>query len=189
MIEVRAMRMNDVPRLSEIDPGFVSDSVLEVRKSGSGLNTGWQLVERRLATPFDKGRRYHLLESDLAEIRERMAKGRGFHLIALDDSERVAGMLDLALEAWNNTALLWFIMVDNAFRGRGLGRHMFSLAVDYARRHGIRALIIETQSNNVPACRFYAALGCELVGLNDIFYSNEDLEQEEVALFWAYRLE
>jgi len=189
MIEIRTMRMEEVPRLSEIDPGFVSDSVLEVRKSGSGLSTGWQLVERRLATPFDKGRRYDLRESDLAEIRERMEKGSGFHLIALDDRDRVAGMLDLAVEAWNNTAHLWFLLVDNAFRGRGLGRHMFDLAIDYARRHGIRAITIETQSNNVPACRFYDAIGCELVGLNDIFYSNEDLEQEEVALTWAYRLE
>ena len=98
-------------------------------------------------------------------------------------------MLDLVVEAWNNTAHLWFLLVDRAFRCKGLGRRMFDLAIDYARRHSIRAITIETQSNNVPACRFYAAMGCDLVGLNDIFYSNEDLEQEEVALFWAYRLD
>jgi ribosomal protein S18 acetylase RimI-like enzyme len=189
MIEIRKMRVGDLPRLSEIDPGFVSDSVLDVRKMGAGLDTGWQLTERRLAEPFDKGRRYDLKESDQAEIRQRMAQGSSLHLIAIDQGGSVAGMLDLALETWNNTAFLWFLLVDRAYRGQGLGRRLFNLAIDHARRLELRALVIETQSNNAPACRFYAAMGCELVGLNDILYSNEDIELGEVALFWAYRLD
>ena len=160
MIEIRNMRVDDLPRLSEIDPNFVSDSVLEIHKSGAGLaGTGWNLAERRLTEPFDKGRRYDLRESDLAEIRGRMEEKPGLHLIALDEDDRVAGMLDLAVEAWNNTAFLWFLLVDRPYRGRGLGRRLFDLAIAYARRLEIRAIVIETQSNNAPACRFYVAMG------------------------------
>lgn len=188
MFEIRAMTVEDISRLSEIDPNFVGDSVLEVQKSGRGMEVTWTLLERRLVKPYDKGRRYDLLESDLADIRRRLEMGKGLELVAVD-AGGIIGMLDLALETWNNTAHLWFILVDRAHRGRGVGRQMFERAIEYARRQGVRAITIETQSNNVPACRYYAAIGCELAGLNDQFYSNEDLEVGEVALFWAFRVD
>jgi len=188
MFKIREMTVEDLPRLSEIDPNFVGDSILEVQKDGRGMEVTWTLVERRLSEPFDKGRRYDLKESDIEDVRRRLEQDKGLYLVA-QDGGRIIGMLDLELEAWNNTAWLWYLLVDKAYRGRGVGRRMFERAIEYARRQGVRAITIETQSNNVPACRFYAAMGCELAGLNDLFYSNEDLEVGEVALFWACRVE
>lgn len=188
MFKIREMTVEDLPRLSEVDPNFVSDSILKVQKSGDGMEITWCLVEHRLSKPFDKGRRYDLKKSDIEDIRRRLEQGKGLYLVA-EDGGQIIGMLDLELETWNNTAWLWNLLVDRAYRGRGAGRRMFERAIAYARRQRVRAIIIETQSNNVPACRFYAAIGCELAGLNDLFYSNEDLELGEVALFWAYRVD
>ena len=113
--------------------------------------------------------------------------GAGLYLVA-EDAGRIVALLDLEHSDWNNAAWLWNILIDRAYRRHGLGRRLFARAVAWARRRGLRAILIETQSNNAPACHFYAALGCDLVGLNDFYYSNEDLELGEVALFWAYRV-
>ena len=59
-------------------------------------------------------------------------------------------------------ALLWDIRVAPALRGRGIGRSLFAAAEAVAVAHGCQELKVETQNVNVAACRFYAAMGCEL---------------------------
>ena len=186
-IEIRPLAPADIPFLTGFDPNFTSDSVLDVHKAGAGLAQSWSLIERRLAEPYDKGRRYDLLQEDLDAIARRLAAGDGLYLVA-EEAGRIIGLLDMERIPWNNSAWLWNLLVDRAHRRQGLGRQLFQRAIDYARQAGLRVILIETQSNNVPACRFYAAMGCELAGLNDVLYSNEDLELGEVALFWAYRI-
>ena len=186
-IALRPLHPTDLPRLSELDPGFDADSVLEVQKAGAGLAVSWRIQERRLPAPSDEGRRYDLLPADLEALRARLTTGDGLYLIA-EDAGRPIGLLDLEHTAWNNTALLWNLLIDRAYRRQGLGRRLFQRAVAWAHRRGLRAIFIETQSNNAPACRFYAAQGCELAGVHDLYYSNADRELGEVALFWACRV-
>ena len=187
MIALRSMTARDLPRLRELDTSFESDAVLELHRAGVGLEVHWSLVERRLAAP-EPGRCYDLLASDLRELGRRLAAGQGLYLVA-EEEGRIVGALDLERTAWNNTAWLWNLLVDRPHRRRGIGRRLFGRAVEYCRRRRVRAILIETQSNNLPACRFYAALGCELAGLNEALYSNQDVERNEVALFWAYRVD
>jgi GNAT superfamily N-acetyltransferase len=187
MAAIRSLCVQDLPRLGELDPNFSAESIIEVCKAGAGLNISWSLRERRLAQPDTQGRRYDLLPADLEELQARLLAGDGLYLVA-EDAGRIIALLDLELSDWNNAAWLWNILIDRAYRRQGLGRRLFARAVAWARQRGLRALLIETQSNNAPACHFYAAQGCDLVGLNDFYYTNEDLELGEVALFWAYRV-
>lgn len=66
------------------------------------------------------------------------------------------------LEGRSDLAALWDIRVASSVRGRGIGRALFQEVAVWARAHGCAELKVETQNINVPACRFYAALGCEL---------------------------
>jgi streptothricin acetyltransferase len=100
----------------------------------------------------------------------------------------LVGLLDLEITRWNNTGFLWNLRVDVAHRGRGLGRALFERGVAWAHERNLRSIVVETQTNNVPACRFYRRLGCRLVGIREEYYTNRDLETGEVALFWAYIL-
>jgi streptothricin acetyltransferase len=185
---IRPMTESDIPRLVEIRPGFVSPTVLAVERTGSGLEVGWRLVERPLAKPFDKGRRYDFDPQEQEDIRQRFRRGDGLHLVVERDG-RLAGILDVIPQEWNNTAWIWNIMLDESIRGRGIGRELFQRAVTWARRQGYRALGLETQTNNVPACKFYAAVGCRVDGLRETFYTNRDVERDEVAIFWVYELD
>ncbi len=184
---IRPMTEADIPHLAEIRPGFVSATVLDVQRIGEGIEAGWRLVERALDHPFDKGAGYDFDRTEQRNILNRLRRGDGLHLVA-EQSGRLIGVLDVVPEEWNSTAWVWNLMLDHDARGRGLGREFFERAASWARRQGYRALIFETQSNNVPACKFYAAMGCTLEGIRTAYYTNEDLERREVALFWAYRL-
>jgi len=184
---IRHMTENDIPRLSEIRPSFVSATVLALERIGSGIEAGWRLVERPLPVPFDKGHGYDFDPQEQANIRQRYRQGNGLHLV-VEWNGRLAGILDAIPQEWNHTVLVWNIMLDEAIRGQGIGRDLFQRAALWARQQGYRALLFETQTNNVPACKFYAAMGCQLEGLRELFYTNEDIERGEVALFWALRL-
>jgi streptothricin acetyltransferase len=178
----------DISRLIQIRPGFVSPTALDVERFGSGLEVGWRLVERPLPEPFDKGRRYDFDETEQGYIRQRFRRGDGLHLV-VEWEGRLAGILDVVPQEWNNTAWIWNIMLDHDIRGRGVGRALFQQAITWARRQGYRALGLETQTNNVPACKFYAAMGCRLEGLRETFYTNHDIARHEVAIFWVYELD
>ncbi|MGQ9849868.1 MAG: GNAT family N-acetyltransferase [Aggregatilineaceae bacterium] len=184
---IRPMTEDDIPALAGIRPGFTSDTVLVVERLGSGIEGGWRLVERRLPVPFDKGSAYDFDANEQARIRQRLQRGDGLHLV-VEWRGRIVGVLDVTPEEWNSTAWVWNLMLDQDVRRRGLGRALFWRAVSWARRQGYRALVFETQTNNVPACRFYAAMGCRLDGLRETLYTNNDLARGEVALFWVYPL-
>ena len=49
--------------------------------------------------------------------------------------------------------------------------------------HQLRVIVCETQSSNVPAIRAYRRLGFVLDAVDLSFYSNEDVAQENVAVF------
>ena len=66
------------------------------------------------------------------------------------------------LEGRSDLAVLWDLRVAPDFRGRGVGRALFFEACSWARDRGCTELKVETQNINAPACRFYAAVGCQL---------------------------
>ncbi len=186
-ILIRPMTESDVPRLPEIHPRFVSPTVLAVEKIGSGIEAGWRLVERPLSRPYDKGHGYDFDINEQAYILRRLRQRTGLHLIA-EQEGRLVGILDAIPEEWNHTVWVWNIMLDESIRGQGVGRDLFQRTADWARQLGYRALVFETQTNNVPACKFYVAMGCELGGIRNSYYTNEDIERGEVAVFWVYKL-
>lgn len=185
---IRPMTEDDIPRLSDMRPGFVSPTVLAVERTGSGLEIGWHLVERPLARPFDKGHKYDFDQNEQANIRQRFQRGDGLHLV-VEWNEHIVGILDVVPQEWNNTAWIWNIMLDTSVRGQGIGRALFERAVTWTRQQGYRALGLETQTNNVPACKFYAAMGCRVDGIRETFYTNQDMARNEVAIFWVYEIE
>jgi GNAT superfamily N-acetyltransferase len=189
MISLRPLQPDDIPKLPQIRPTYTSPTILSVEKRGDGLEIGWQLVERTLPQPFDKGALYNFDEVAQNAIRQRMARpDENYQRVAVDEEiGRLVGLLEVEIHAWNDTAMLWNLMIDLAYRGQGLGRRLWHRAVDFARQAEVRAIMIETQNTNIPACKFYARMGCRLIGINELFYTN-DGQNTEIALFWAYPL-
>ncbi|WP_395674575.1 GNAT family N-acetyltransferase [Inquilinus sp.] len=100
---------------------------------------------------------------------------------------RLCGYILLS-ESWNGYASVDDFAVDRAVRGSGLGTRLMDRAVLWAREQGLPGIRLETQSNNVAACRFYRRYGFGLGGYDEHQYANFPALRAEVALFWYLML-
>lgn len=167
-----------VPIAFEVRERFVAD--------------GQQLTPEPVQPPWVKD--YDALPGEgPASWARRFDLSRWGILSAWVDGERVGGAVVVAgspgidmLEGRTDLALLWDIRVAPAWRGRGVGVTLFQAVERWAMARGATRLKVETQSVNVPACRFYARMGCELGAINRLAYP--DLP-DEVQLLWYKSLE
>lgn len=94
----------------------------------------------------------------------------------------ITGYLELSHEKWNNRLRISNLWVSPDRRRQGIGGALMETAVCAACRKGARALVLETQSCNDPAIRFYRRHGFSLVGLDLTAYSEADRQKKEVRL-------
>lgn len=109
-------------------------------------------------------------------------------LVARAASERVGGAVIAArtqgielLDGRDDVAVLWDLRVRPDLRGHGIGSALFATVEWWAAARGYVRLKIETQNNNVAACRFYASRGCRLVSIDASAYPEFP---EEIRLIW-----
>ena len=186
-LTIRPLTSADVPRLSDIDAEFESDRFLDVEKTVEGLQVSWRLIERPLVPPF-RSTDYGLSRQQREQVGVRLREGDGLYLVA-EDTGRLVALLDVERERWRDTATVRNILIDRSYRRRGLGRELMTRVIVWSRAHGLRGIMLETQTNNLSACRFYQAMGFKLCGIDDHFYSNDDIGVKEVAIFWCYELD
>jgi len=105
------------------------------------------------------------------------------------EGEELLGFVELSRESWNGRMRIANIWVAEERRGQGVGRALMERAVEAARSAGCRAMVLETQSCNDPAIRFYLANGFYLIGLDTTHYSNNDIAEKEVRLEFGRKLD
>ena len=98
-------------------------------------------------------------------------------------SDQVAGQLILRVN-WNRFAWVEGIGVDRDFRRRGIGRALVSRGLQWAKDNKLLGIMLETQDNNVGACRFYESCGFQLTGFDRHLYQASEECRDEIALFW-----
>jgi streptothricin acetyltransferase len=84
---------------------------------------------------------------------------------------------------WNKFAYVEELSVDTEFRGKGVGYALMTRAIEWAKGQGFPGLTLETQDNNVRACKFYEKCGFVLSGFDLYAYKNLD-NPSETALYW-----
>ncbi len=106
---------------------------------------------------------------------------------AILNGEQV-GWLEVGYHKWNNRMRVWEILVKEGFRRKGIGTALMNHAVIVSKEKGARALVLETQTCNVPAISSYLKHGFELVGFDATAYTNQDMDRREVRLELGLRL-
>ena len=84
---------------------------------------------------------------------------------------------------WNKFAYVEELVVDTEFRGKGVGRALMSRAIEWAKHQNFPGITLETQDNNVPACKFYEKCGFVLGGF-DLYAFRNLSNASEIALYW-----
>jgi ribosomal protein S18 acetylase RimI-like enzyme len=185
---IRPMVVSDVERLVEIDSNFESPIYLDVVKEIDGLNVTWRLIQRPFDVPFARTN-FEFDATERKDIRQRFETADGLWLVAESAAaRRLVGVVDVKRENWREAGFVWNIAVDRACRGQGIGYGLMKRVIEWGQCEGLRAIILETQTNNWPACRFYQRFGFQISGIDDHYYTNRDVEKKDVALFWTYEL-
>ena len=180
MLRVVEESPDDLDAYSQISIAFEVRSRFGVEPAGDQFS----LVEEPVPEPWLKDETDPYRPSNLGRHLELTNIGV---LGAYLDGVRVGG----AIVGYDNPGW-WFLdgrrevascpdlRVDPAHRRLGAGRALFEAGATWARQRGCVMLLIETQDTNVPACRFYEAMGCTLHEVRPGFYPDSD----ELCLIW-----
>lgn len=97
---------------------------------------------------------------------------------------KCAGQIVLRRD-WNRYAFIEDIAVAAFARRQGVGTALMERAKEWAAQGGMQGLALETQDNNLAACRFYAKCGFAIGGVNTMLYRNfGGPVADETAVFW-----
>jgi GNAT superfamily N-acetyltransferase len=189
-VVIREEPMDLLNEHANIPIAFTVDRVLEVSIRDDGLG-GITLKEVPVDAPWEKD--YDRITGEDPTRWSKQFDTSNWGLIAAHaGSSRVGGAViafntagvDM-LENTRTIAVLWDLRVRPAIRSSGVGSMLFRRVEEWALRQGCRTLKAESQNINVPACRFYARMGCKLGSINRFAYP--DLP-DETQLVWVKQL-
>ena len=88
---------------------------------------------------------------------------------------------------WNGFAHIDELAVHAPARRHGVAKALLDVAQFWSRKKKLPGIMLETQNNNLGACRLYERCGYVIGGIDHLRYRGIDPNTAEVALFW-YRL-
>lgn len=104
-------------------------------------------------------------------------------------NKKLVGFIEGTIESWHNLFRINNFYVEENSRHLGIGDKLMNKICDYAiTKTQARAFILETESCNVPAITFYKQQGFEMVGLNLMDYTNDDIAEKEVCLEFGKKI-
>ena len=170
-VTIAELREDDGP-FPQLNYSYVTDKHYALHLSHDRESWHVELSLQRLSKSVSKSSVGSLFQDHVDEPRVFVARIQG----------ETVGWMELGLHRWNNRMRIWHLLVKEGQRRRGIGSRLIQHAVDVARDTGVRMLVPETQSCNLPAIDFYLKHGFALLGLDTAAYSNEDVEKGEVRL-------
>jgi ribosomal protein S18 acetylase RimI-like enzyme len=182
MLTIEHLTHVDQSLLQRLITGYETDEIYRVTRSETDALTTFELRLTKLRQPFVK--HYDPPDSTDSTTFQRYAAivQAGYSFAAYDDGQCVALAIGEA-QSWNASFTIWEFHVARSHQGQGIGRSLMETVAAHARGQGARVLVCETQSTNVPAIRFYRALGFVLDGIDLSLYTNQDYPDGEIAVF------
>jgi streptothricin acetyltransferase len=96
---------------------------------------------------------------------------------------KFAGLIKL-ISWWNRFAYIEELVVNPEFRRQGVGRALMGRAIEWAKARHFPGIMLETQNDNVPACKLYESCGFVLSGFDKNLYTATNPDTKEIALYW-----
>jgi N-acetylglutamate synthase-like GNAT family acetyltransferase len=130
----------------------------EVTKSWRKQNGEWMLVDNAYIENWDENRKTEISTRDLPEI----IKNSGFVFGAFDEDKIIgfASIPSTLIGSKKQFLQLEMMLVSLEYRQNGIGRRLFSLCVEAARKTGMKKLYISANSSQ-ETIAFYRAMGCD----------------------------
>jgi GNAT superfamily N-acetyltransferase len=178
------------PLYTLIPSQFLVESISRVEQIDGGYG-GLRLVEEPPDQPFVRD--YDGNGEDNPAAWARAFDLSNWGIFVATKGDQPVGGITIALDGpvfparnlqRSDLAMLWDIRVHPDHKGQGIGTMLFQYAANWARQQGCGQLGLETDSSNVPACKLYAQMGCELGGILKYGYSGVPKVSDYAMLLW-----
>ena len=103
--------------------------------------------------------------------------------------KKLLACIEICPEEWSNRLMVTELWVADELHRQGVGTRLMNLAKERAREQNRRAIMLETQSCNVRAIRFYLSQGFRLIGFDTCCYTNRDIERHEIRFNFGYYMD
>ncbi len=173
---VRRAFPEDLTACAEMDATVETEHVWQMEERGTSGELQITFRQARLPRPV----RVAYLH-DVSRLAQEWERDECF-LVASQGS-LVLGFVDVRLDPPNRAGWVHHLVVSRPHRRRGIGMRLVQAAGDWARRAGLRQLVLESSTKNYPGLCFCQRLGCTFCGFNDQLYASQD-----IAVFFSYPL-
>ncbi|MFF5158184.1 GNAT family N-acetyltransferase [Streptomyces sp. NPDC000348] len=159
----------DAGAIRALDGSFTTGTVFRVIVADDGFALRETAVDPPLTKVFPEDE-YDGDGGDDADSRTFVAHGAAGDL---------AGFVAVSYAGWNRRLTVEDIEIAPEHRGRGVGRALMGLAVEFARERGAGHLWLEVTNINAPAIHAYRRMGFAFCGLDTALYDGTPSEGEQ----------
>ncbi|MFH9400400.1 GNAT family N-acetyltransferase [Streptomyces sp. NPDC017638] len=157
----------DAPAIKALDGSFTTRSAFRV----TATEEGFAVREVPVDPPLTK-----VFPEDEWDGDEESADARTF--VAEEAAGELAGFAAVSYARWNRRLTIEDIEVGPEHRGKGVGRALMGLAVEFARERGAEHLWLEVTHVNAPAIHAYRRMGFAFCGLDTTLYDGTPAKGE-----------
>ncbi len=184
-VDIRPLKLPDLLAVTRLMTGYTSQEKYVVERRETPTRFSLSLRLEPLAQPYT--RQFTTDPETMAIYRDLL---RGKYAFGAYMGEQLTAVALAEMHLWNRTFWLWEFHVSPAYQRQGIGRRLMEFVCAQAYEAGARLVLVETQNTNVPAIRFYRALGFAIEGVDVSYYDPENSEAgDEIAIFMKRHLE
>lgn len=163
----------DAEAIKALDGSFTTGTVFQVTVGDDGFLLREIPVDPPLTKVFPAD------ESDDDGEGDDGDDGDSRTFVARGAAGDLAGFVTVSYSGWNRRLTVEDIEVAPEHRGRGVGRALMGLAVEFARERGAGHLWLEATNVNAPAIHAYRRMGFAFCGLDTALYDGTPSEGEQ----------
>ncbi|MGH2443203.1 MAG: GNAT family N-acetyltransferase [Chloroflexota bacterium] len=179
---IRHIDYEEARRVGALASDYTTDRAFRLERQGNGGELRWALREEALEQPFSSSYDSGNVDEMLDAYGDSVTRDK-LQFILATRAGRAVGLLTWQPVTWNSTLWLLDIRSGMPFRREGVGSMLLQSIQSLAAERKCRGITVETQIANYPAVRLYLKHGFQVAGFHDHFYTNTDLERQDVALF------
>jgi ribosomal protein S18 acetylase RimI-like enzyme len=177
-IDIQPLTQLSAEDFKRIAVGYTSTEMYRPTRTESDGQIVFTLERVKRSEPYVK--RWPFTEANYATCINCLPQGVS---VGAATDGKLVGIAVAELREWGKSINVWEFHVDEAHHRQGIGKRLIQGLVDRARAIGLRQIVCEAQSTNVPVFDFYRRQGFKMEGIDLTFYDHDESCAEEFAVF------
>ncbi|WP_369903061.1 GNAT family N-acetyltransferase [Bacillus manliponensis] len=182
-IIIKKIELEDLGNLTEIDDSFHIDSKLVLSMVDNTIAYTVKDIPSYKKSYLEDS--YIENQEDVQDYREYIDNPNKVMFLAFMNQHLIGQVI--VKRHWNGFAYVEDIKVDKQFRKLGVGKRLLEKVKFWTQANEMPGIMLETQTNNVGACKFYEKSGFVIGGFDFLIYKGIHAESDEAAIYWYLR--